>query len=72
MASPAIDVEFDRLLQSFNAIAQYTGAKRRYALAIYAPFFGLPRAEFRKIFELWLTESQIKSQSQGNGAGFSS
>lgn len=52
----SIDQDFERVQAAFQAIAQYKGSRRRYALAVYAPFFGIPRAEFRKIFELWLME----------------
>jgi hypothetical protein len=57
-----LDVQFDRIEASFEAIAsQYDQAHHRL-LAIHkiAPFFGLPPSLFKRCFELWL-----QSRSEG-------
>lgn len=49
--------DFERLIQSFRAIATIKGqTERRFRLNRVATYHGLPRAEFRKLFELWQLE----------------
>jgi hypothetical protein len=53
--------DFEQLTQSFEAIATITSpTRKRFSLNKTAPYYGLPRAEFRKLFEVWLLE-----QAQG-------
>lgn len=55
--------DFERLIQSFRAIATIPNPiERRFRLNRVAPYHGLPRAEFRKLFELWQLE---QFQTQG-------
>lgn len=47
-------VEFERLIASFQRIAAICDPiERRFELNRAAPDHGLPRAEFRRLFELW-------------------
>ncbi|MGK7910196.1 MAG: hypothetical protein AB4050_01755 [Synechococcus sp.] len=49
--------EYDQLCQSFEAIANDTNlCRRRFRLVRLAPLYNIPRAEFRKLFEMWLVE----------------
>jgi hypothetical protein len=61
----AIDDSYNRLISGFGAIAKINSpTKRRFCLDIFAPFWGLPRAEARRLFEMWLIE-----QLQDGGVG---
>jgi hypothetical protein len=52
------DRDFDQLCRSFEAIAQQQSTlRRRFELCKVAPFFGIPRSEFRRLFEIWLLET---------------
>jgi hypothetical protein len=47
--------EFQRLIASFQRIAAICDPiERRFELNRVAPTHGLPRAEFRRLFELWV------------------
>lgn len=54
--------EFDQLVKTFESIAAERSAfKRRFWLVSIASRFGLPKSEFRKLFDLWLLErSEVK------------
>lgn len=59
----AFDTEFQRLHQSFKAIAAIPNpVERRFRLNKIAPYHDIPKAEFRALFRLWHIE-----QSQGKG-----
>lgn len=52
------DSDFDRLIASFESIAQAKSTlRRRFELCKDASYRGIPKAEFRKLFELRLVES---------------
>jgi hypothetical protein len=52
-----LEADFERLTQSFEAIATIPSpTRKRFTLDKVAPYHGLPRAEFRKLFEVWQLE----------------
>jgi hypothetical protein len=58
-----LEADFERLTQSFEAIATIPSpTRKRFSLNKIAPYHGLPRAEFRKLFEVWQLE---KAGGQG-------
>ena len=49
--------EYSQLCQAFEAIAEdESPCRRRFRLVKLAPLYSIPRAEFRKLFELWSVE----------------
>jgi hypothetical protein len=47
--------EFQRLIATFQSLAAISDPiERRFELNRTAPDHGLPRAEFRRLFELWV------------------
>ena len=62
---PTTDQDFDRLVSSFKAIAALgTRLRQEYTLSQVASFHGLPRAEFRRLYRIWLVE---KAQQASDG-----
>ena len=52
--------EFDQMLRAFGHIHKSRSAlKRRWRLNKICGYFGLPRAEFRKLYEIWVSENQV-------------
>lgn len=48
---------FVQLIDAFEAIAKEPSQfRQRFWLVSIAGYFGIPRAEFRRLFELWLAE----------------
>lgn len=52
--------DFDRLLQSFEAIAKIPSAtRRRFILNRIAAYYDLSKAECRALYKSWMTEQII-------------
>ncbi|MBD2019182.1 hypothetical protein H6F43_03160 [Leptolyngbya sp. FACHB-36] len=59
------DLDFQTLLASFSAISQLKGQlQQQFVLNRVAAFHGLPRAEFRRLYSIWLME-QTGGRSNG-------
>jgi hypothetical protein len=58
MSPTNLDQNFDRLIASFEAIAALgTRLRQEYTLSQVASFHGIPRAEFRRLYRIWVLES---------------
>ncbi|HEY9909294.1 MAG TPA: hypothetical protein V6D18_17025 [Thermosynechococcaceae cyanobacterium] len=63
---PTTDQDFDRLVSSFKAIAALgTRLRQEFTLCQVASFHGLPRAEFRRLYRIWLTEQAQQAIGRG-------
>ncbi|MBD2453223.1 hypothetical protein H6G80_03925 [Nostoc sp. FACHB-87] len=52
--------EFSQLERSFQAIAPYPRFKQRFYLLKLAPYFGIPRSAFIRLFDAYICEALIK------------
>lgn len=54
--------DFYQLIGAFEAISKEPSQfRRRFWLVSIAGYFGIPKAEFRKLFEIWLLEQGGKA-----------
>lgn len=54
---PNLDSDFNRLIAAFRAIAKIDSPlRKRFTLIKISSYFGVPRSEFRKLYQLWLDE----------------
>jgi hypothetical protein len=58
MSPTNLDQNFDRLVASFEAVAALKSRLRQeFTLSQVASFHGIPRAEFRRLYRIWVLES---------------
>lgn len=64
MMHPNLDTDFDRLIASFEAIADIRSTlKREYTIARLAKWHGLTQANMKRFFRIWLTEQLSGGES---------
>jgi len=56
------DSDFQRLIASFDRVNSIASPVRReFEIAWLAPYHGLPRSEFRRIYRLWLIDRSSRT-----------